>query len=353
MKSLREHSIEVILNNQSESGAYPASPNFPTYQYCWFRDGAFTAYAMDLVGEHQSATRFHAWAAANILARGEVIMRAMEKARAGQPLDGADILHTRYTLTGDDAEEDWPNFQLDGFGTWLWALEEHRKFSRRPLAPDLLAAGKLAAEYLSALWARPCYDCWEEYPDRVHPHTLGAIFGGLKAYAAITGVDQPVGAQIRAFLDTNAVVGGQFVKYLGTEMVDASLVGLGTPYRVYALDDPRLEATVAAIACQLAPEEGVHRYQTDTYYGGGEWVLLTAWLGWHYVNVGELEKARTALRWVENQISPDGDLPEQVPLHLNDPSYYHFWQTRWGKIATPLLWSHAMYLILLEAIKRV
>jgi hypothetical protein len=40
-----------------------------------------------------------------------------------------------------------------------------------------------------------------------------------------------------------------------------------------------------------------------------------------------------------------GQLPEQVPANLNDPSYLRPWQARWGAIASPLLWSHAKYLI--------
>nr|MBI2904378.1 glycoside hydrolase [Chloroflexota bacterium] len=46
MTDLYRQSIEIILRNQTASGAYLASPNFPTYHYCWFRDGSFIAYAM-------------------------------------------------------------------------------------------------------------------------------------------------------------------------------------------------------------------------------------------------------------------------------------------------------------------
>jgi hypothetical protein len=28
------------------------------------------------------------------------------------------------------------------------------------------------------------------------------------------------------------------------------------------------------------------------------------------------------------------------------------WQRKWGPVATPLLWSHAMYLVLVDAIER-
>jgi len=47
----------------------------------------------------------------------------------------------------------------------------------------------------------------------------------------------------------------------------------------------------AKIEADLRQGGGVHRYATDTYYGGGEWVLLTAWLGWYYTKIGANEKA--------------------------------------------------------------
>jgi len=42
----------------------------------------------------------------------------------------------------------------------------------------------------------------------------------------------------------------------------------------------------------------------------------------------------------------EGDLPEQVADHLLDPGSQQTWLERWGPVATPLLWSHAMYLTL-------
>ncbi len=91
---------------------------------------------------------------------------------------------------------------------------------------------------------------------------------------------------------------------------------------------------------------GRQRYVGDTYYGGGEWVLLAAWLGWYYIEAGEWERARELLRWVEAQADADGHLPEQVSEHLLAPDRFAEWEARWGPVAKPLLWSHAMYLIL-------
>jgi GH15 family glucan-1,4-alpha-glucosidase len=91
---------------------------------------------------------------------------------------------------------------------------------------------------------------------------------------------------------------------------------------------------------------GVHRYASDTYYGGGEWLLLTAWLGWCYLEAGEPGRARELLAWIESRAGQDGSMPEQVPEALIDPPSYDAWLQRWGPVADPLLWSHAMYLIL-------
>ena len=105
-------------------------------------------------------------------------------------------------------------------------------------------------------------------------------------------------------------------------------------------------STVAKIEYTLRSGGGVHRYETDSYYGGGEWILLTAWLGWYYAAVGEWDKMKSTLDWVEAQALANGFLPEQIPASLNRPGYYDVWRERWGEIAKPLLWSHAKYLIL-------
>jgi GH15 family glucan-1,4-alpha-glucosidase len=196
------------------------------------------------------------------------------------------------------------------------------------------------------LWAQPCFDCWEEFPDKVHTHTLAAIYGGLQAYSQLVEAGlSPTLAAIRQFIFDAQMVNGRFVKFAGSTVVDASLLGLATPYRVVEPGHPAMRATVAQITAELGRGGGLHRYAADTYYGGGEWVLLTAWLAWYYAEQGEASMAQSALSWVEAQADQQGQLPEQVPNNLNDPGYLQPWQARWGQIANPLLWSHAQYLI--------
>jgi len=45
----------------------------------------------------------------------------------------------------------------------------------------------------------------------------------------------------------------------------------------------------------------------------------------------------------------DGMLPEQTGERLR-PECYKPWVERWGEPAVPLLWSHAMYLTLLDVL---
>jgi len=344
------HHQQIILAHQSAGGGYVASPTFPDYHYCWFRDGAYTAYAMDLSGMHESARCFHDWCARVVNQRREIIERAIEKVSRGETLTATDHVHTRYTLEGvEGGDAEWPNFQLDGLGTWLWALAEHVHLSGLTLPPAWRQAATLTARYLAALWPYPCYDCWEEFKEHIHPYTLAAMYGGLRALASL-GLEGAWGAApaaIRAFLLEQGVHEGRLVKFIGNPAVDASLLGVAVPYRLLEPHDPLMRATVARIETDLRRAGGgVHRYAADTYYGGGEWLLLTAWLGWYYVRVGEREKAGEMLAWVDAQADGEGNLSEQMPRTLTDPRYLGIWREQRGEIANPLVWSHAKYIIL-------
>ncbi len=368
-RDLYSRSIDLIRANQTPGGAYLASPTFEQYRYCWFRDGTYIAYAMDLAGEQASAHRFYDWAASVVVRRAAHVERAIAAASRGEQPAPHDLLHTRYSSDGEDSPQEWPNFQLDGFGTLLWGMDEHLRLTGRQMPGEWRMAVDLLARYLRALWPFPCYDCWEEFGDRIHTSTLAAIYGGLTAASRLLA-DPPhahyeqyarTAAHIRRFVLDRCVHDGSLCKFVGSTAVDASLLHVATPYRLLPPDDPLMLTTIERIERELRREGGgVHRYAEDSYYGGGEWVLLTAYLGWYYVERGELTTAQALLRLVEGYagcadagrregvgaMEGDGMFPEQVPHHLNYPHMLAVWERQWGPSACPLLWSHAAYMTL-------
>ncbi len=360
---LHRHSLAVILDNQQASGAYLACPNMPDYRFSWFRDGAFIAYALTLDGfrvnttrnglmdaQWNSAARFHSWCVEMINRRTEALERCIARAQAGQPLAAADLLNSRYHADGEVGPAEWPEFQLDGPGTWLWSLAEFVRYGRVvPLPAEWEQAVITTAHYLAALWRTPCYDCWEERGTDVHISTLGAIYAGLvAAQKLVPALDLGDSAQqICDFVLARGLTpSGELAKSVGLDMVDANLIGVAVPHGLLSPSDPIMQRTVARIERDLhAPDSGIHRHVDDVYYGGSVWVLLALWLAWYYLEVGDSARAADLIRWSEQQADADLNLPEQVNAVMLAPSHYEEWVKRRGPIANPLLWTHAQYLI--------
>ena len=346
MKDLRLHSIDLIHHYQHESGAYVASPNFGSYQYSWLRDGSFIGYAMLREGEVESCERFLGWVNTVILSQRARVERIAATGKAGLAAGG--YLPTRYHLDGTLTEDDWPNFQIDGYGAWLWLLSEYvRTVGDELVLHRYHESIRLTLDYLRAVWRLPNYDCWEEFGDSVHPSTLACVYGGVNGINSHLGEKElaTLAEDIRAYA-LDLVIDGRFRKNSDSDSVDASLLWLTVPFGVVHPNDELMRRTVRTIEEQLLEEGGLRRYPEDTYYGGGLWILLGCWLGWYYARIGKPERAETILRWVEEQADEEGNLPEQVPGRLTDPDYQKEWEERWGVVARPLLWSHAMYLVL-------
>jgi GH15 family glucan-1,4-alpha-glucosidase len=351
--ALARRSLEILKAGQATSGAFVASPNFPTYDYAWLRDGAFCAHALDIAGEGDGARAFHAWVARSIEAHRPLIESVTARIAVGDVPPPEEMPPARYTLDGSREHaadgETWPNFQVDGYGMWLWALAAH---GDGRLVGDLAGTVELVARYLRATWALPSFSCWEEWDGGEHASTLGAAVAGLEAAARLLddGDWADEAARVRRALLVRFVRDGRFMRGPADERVDGSLLWLGVPFGVLPLEDPRIGATVAAVRRDLyRPDGGVYRYRGDTYYGGGEWVLLACSLAWHHAIAGETDAVAAIRAWVRAQAREGGELPEQVTDHSQDAGMVDPWVERWGPVATPLLWSHAMYLIMESA----
>jgi len=360
LSELARRSHAVIAGHQDPGGAYPASQDFSAYRgYAWLRDGAFTAEGMSRYGDVRSADRFHDWVSRLLLDRRDHVSTLVARAAGGAKVPIEEMLPTRFAFDGADGTDPWWDFQTDGYGTWLWSVVAHARRHGSDL--ERWRGGiEVATDYATAFWNLPCYDWWEEHLEERHVSTLGALYGGLRAIADSSLLDdRRAGAAAAAARSIRAEVlrtgvsapsagPAHLVKWLGSSAIDGSLSACVVPFSLVDAQDPVASATLGAIRKDLDVEGGVHRFRADVFYGGGQWILLTCLLGWNEAAAGDLERAVARLRWVADHADASGELPEQVGDHLLHPEERAAWVQRWGEVASPLLWSHGMYLILAD-----
>jgi GH15 family glucan-1,4-alpha-glucosidase len=108
---------------------------------------------------------------------------------------------------------------------------------------------------------------------------------------------QEAADEIHADICANAVdKRGVFTQHYGTEALDASML-LMPLFRFLPADDPRIRATVLAIAEELTDEGLVLRYrteETDDGFGGqeGSFTICSFWLVSALAEIGEQDRAR-------------------------------------------------------------
>ena len=355
LAALADQGRALILSLQDDGGAYPASPTFSAYRgFAWLRDGAFIADGMSAAGEVESATAFFDWCDRAVTACAARVERIVAAAASGAPLADHEMLPARFALDGSmggaEGDTEWWDFQLDGYGLWVWAALEHAR--RHGLDAARWGRGiALTVDYLVSSWQRPCYDWWEMYIEEIHVSTLGSIAAGLRDAAREPFLDPARSASaagtadaIVEFIQHNGVHDGHLIKWVGSDQVDASLAAVVGLLRVIEPSSPLGLTTIAELDRQLAVDGGVHRFLSDTFYGGGQWPLLSCMLGLAHAAASDESRAFELLRWAAGTVRAAGSMPEQVPDHLLDPSFVAEWEERWGPSADPLLWSSAMFL---------
>ncbi|VAV91540.1 Glucoamylase [hydrothermal vent metagenome] len=384
MSSLIDSSIEVIAQNQASSGAYIAAPGYGTYAYSWIRDGAFVAAAMDAYDRRDSAEAFHRWVTRTIENHAHKIQRLEHRAGDSRndrldTLDDTTALHTRYTVEGEEGNDNWGNFQLDGYGFWLSSITRHITTSSAD-PEQYHDAMNLVCRYLTLTWERPCFDCWEEYPTYRHSTTWAAIAKGLSDAgrllndnSAIATSDdivkrlndglRPDGAMLKFVPGRTthpsdnqppqrtgqAIAGHERIgRLLSPAAIDGSALLVLGSFGPFSRTHPIVSDTLRAIESSLVVDGGVHRYLDDEYYGGGLWIVLAGALACVQAS-RDPQRARTTIRWIESQTDSAGNLGEQTSSDLRRPESLQPWIQRWGPPATPLLWSHAMYLLAADA----
>jgi oligosaccharide amylase len=369
----------IIAANDSDYLQYSRD----TYSYLWPRDGALVANALDLAGFSDLARWFYTFCKDVITPEG--------------------YFHHKYNPDGSPASS-WHPWVLNGSRVLpiqedetalvVWAMWRHYYRYRdiefvRPLWVDVV---QKAADFMVSYrdpktgLPLPSYDLWEERWG-VHAFTVATVYGALKAarnFAVCFGERAKADTYNRAAEEIKAGAEkylysqrlGRFVRRLVPkdsptppgdpqyvepndlatepatedlftldEVVDSSLFAL-FKFHLFDADDPRVEATMAAVEQKLWVKTsvgGVARYENDYYHRttgdhdavpGNPWFICTLWLADYFItrakSTSELKAAVPIFEWVASHALESGVLAEQVHPYTNDPIS-----------VSPLTWSHA------------
>lgn len=341
IKELLKTSRQVIRDCCLENGAIVAAnadkKYYPkeayNYRYVWPRDVSFIIVAAKILGIKDVQEPFFEW----LLNRAE-----------GFSKDG--IIFQNYYTNG---LKRWTNFQPDQNGTLIWAINEFYNGKPKKYLPLI----KLFTEGIRRMWDKNHFiiktqDLWEEretFPDLEDNFTysLAACIHGLRIANNLFSnefsiIQKEMEIQFEKAYDEKEK---RFVRCFGKlndKTVDASLLGLVYPFNVVDAKDTKILSTIFDIEKKIVFGNGVHRYETDfydgwRYHGGdrrkgsGAWPILNFWMSIYFSKVNYKERALQYYNWMIERV--DKFIPEQI--FENDLQV----------AVSPLVWSHAMFVI--------
>ena len=333
-----------------------------TYSYCWPRDGALVAHALDLAGYRELSSRFFNFCAEVVRPEGYLMHKYNP--------DGS-VASSWHPWIGTSSKLP---IQEDESALVLWALWHHYLRFRdiesiRPLYRRLIVRiGDFLEDYRDKKTGLPLpsWDLWEERCG-VHAFTCGAVYGGLRAaheFAKMFGQEDRAGVyasalrELRYGMDTH-LYSSEHQRFLRTLTptdsgmtpdltLDASIRGVWA-FGAYPEDDPRVLETADQLRQGLSVKTdvgGIARYENDYYFQasddtaripGNPWFICTLWEAQDRIHQCETEgqladEILPVLEWVAERALPSGVLAEQIHPETGEPMS-----------VSPLTWSHATF----------
>ncbi len=333
-----------------------------TYAYMWHRDAAFSAIALDWLGDRHGARKFFELAQELITPDGYLMHKYRPDKSLGSSWHG--------WMVGGHPELP---IQEDETALILWALWEHWLASRDLDFIESIYDSfiKKAASFLVTYrdtdtgLPKQSYNLWEERFG-IHTFTASSVYGGLIAasrFALMLGKDRAahhygsIAEEMRKAIVRHLYnpENGTFYRSIfndpaGVTAYDRT-VDASSAYGVFAFgvlppDDPMLAKAMAYTEEKLAirtPVGGIARYEGDDYRRisretpGNSWIITTLWFAQYAIacakNDKDLDRARSILDWTVRVATASGVLPEQVDPYTRAPIN-----------VAPLTWSHAEYI---------
>ena len=300
------------------------------YRYAWVRDASLTLQALRRTACQAEAQRFFTWmsgAAAESLHR-DIELQIVFGIGGEHDLSERELPHlrgyrdSRPVRVGNGA---WGQRQLDVYGELLDAASVHvERFEELdgPTRHFLKDAADAAAER----WREDDEGIWEVRGGRrpfLHSKLMCwvaldralAMAHELDARERVEDWTRTRGEIRRAILEHGwSDAAGAFTQSFGSEDLDASVLMMPIVGFLQA-DDPRMLATIDAIAERLVDERGlVYRYRSHDGLDGeeGTFLLCTFWLAQAQAMAGRLEGARETFERAIAHVNDVGLLSEEI-----------------------------------------
>ncbi len=368
--ALFKKSMLIIRSHADNHGAIIASADSDmrqngrdTYSYMWPRDGAFSAMAFNMTGEHNVSERFFEFCNNVITDEGYF----MHKYRPDESLGSSWHPWMRNGKIELPIQEDETALPLIA----LWHHYEQSKdleFIERVYDNLIKNSADFMVNYRDTKTRLPkaSYDLWEE-KFGIHTFTVATVYGALVAaskFAKLLGKKKSEHTYMTAAFEIRQALltylyddaQGIFVKMLnvsddGTIIYDKTL-DMSSVYGVFAfgvldIDDPRITRAIKQVEERLVVKtevSGVVRYEGDRYYRsvdgvpGNPWFITTLWLAQYHIAHAKKEsdfaEVHKWLAWATKHASSSGMLSEQLHPYTGEQLS-----------ATPLTWSHSEYVM--------
>lgn len=372
-KKLFDTSLFILRSHVDNRGSIIASADSEMieygkddYAYMWPRDAAFIVTTLDKAGFTEVTKPFFQFCQAVLHPDGYLHHRF----RSDQSLGSTWHSSVSQTEWLKDRILQLP-IQEDESAGVLFALWNHYQqtkdleFIENLYKPFIEKIARFLMNFRNQATGLPLpsYDLWEEKIG-VSTYTCAAVYGGLMAAAhfaellgkrnhmrefkaAAKGIKEATYQHLysesrQAFIRFVTQEDGRVQQY---QTIDASsLFGLWY-FGMLEQSDPKFISTWQQLQQTLTnpgATGGIIRYENDEYFRDGQlsnpWIITTLWeaqrrLSQETVTESDLQFTRQTFDWVAQHMYPSGVLPEQL-----DP------QTGAAKSATPLVWSHAVYI---------
>lgn len=348
-------SLLTIKNHMDNNGSIIASSDYSfvslwgdSYNYCWPRDSAIAAHALDIAGYGDIAMRHYNFITDVISEEG--------------------FLYHKYNPDKTIASSWHPwiykgkqifPIQEDETALQVWAIAYH--YSIYKDIDELVhiyqsffkPAVRFLMRYIEDGLPKPSFDLWEERYG-IHIYTVSTVYGALTKGAEVV---RDMGDEVLAsdMLDVaeymkqealkRMTYSGRFIRRID-ENGNKDLVVDASMYSAYFFgmvnpNDPVMVNTVNAIESSLMVNGGVIRYENDMYRRvksqPNPWIITTLWLAEYYLDTLQKDKGLRLINWVMSKALSSGLLPEQV-----DP------ETFVSTSVVPLVWSHAEFVITVD-----